>query len=211
LSIILNNLKTDVFENINLELKENEKIAIVGQNGVGKTTLLRAILGLGESDGDISILGEECKTFDDFKKIYPKLGYLFQDSDDSFIASSVIDEVAFNLYNQNEDEELAYKKALELLKEFGAAGLKEKLPIKLSGGQKRVVALCACLVHSPKILFLDEPTNHLDHDMVAVVEKKLKEYNGAMILIVHNIEFAKRVVDKFYKLETNGLKEVKHS
>ena len=208
MSIILNNLKTDVFENINLDLKENEKIAIIGQNGVGKTTLLRAILGLGESTGNISILGEYLKNLDDYKKIYPQIGYLFQDSDDSFIASSVIDEVAFNLYNQNNDEELAYKKAMELLDDFGVSELKEKLPIKLSGGQKRIVALCACLVHSPKILFLDEPTNHLDKDMVAIALKKLKEYNGAMILIAHNVEFAKKIVDKFYKLEFDGLKEI---
>jgi len=207
-SIILNELKTDIFSNINLELKENEKIAIIGQNGAGKTTLLRAILGLKNSEGSISILGESLNTKDDFKKIYPNIGYLFQDSDDSFIASSVIDEVAFNLYNQNDDYETAYKKALELLEKFGIAEFKNKLPIKLSGGQKRIVAICACLVHSPKILLLDEPTNHLDYDMSSIVEKKLKEYNGNIILIAHNIEFAKRVVDKFYKLESNGLVEI---
>jgi cobalt/nickel transport system ATP-binding protein len=207
-SIILNDLKTDIFSNINLNLGINEKIAIVGQNGAGKTTLLRTILGLVKSEGDINILGQELKSKDDFKKIYPSIGYLFQDSDDSFIASSVIDEVAFNLYNRDDNEELAYRKASELLEEFGVSELKDKLPIKLSGGQKRVVALCACLVHSPKILLLDEPTNHLDRDMVEVIEKKLKAYDGAMIIIAHNIEFAKRVVDKFYKLENDGLKEI---
>jgi len=207
-SIIINKLKTDVFSNVNLELKSNEKIAIVGQNGSGKTTLLRTILGLNKSEGEINLFGKNLKSKDDFKKIYSKIGYLFQDSDDSFIASSVIDEVAFNLYNQNDDYENSYKKAEQLLEEFGISDLKDKLPIKLSGGQKRIVAICACLMHDPDILFLDEPTNHLDQDMAFILEKKLKEYNGNIILIAHNIEFAKKIVDKFYKLESTGLTEI---
>jgi len=208
LAIILNNLKTDIFANVNLDLKINEKIAIIGQNGSGKTTLLRTILGLYKSKGDINIFGQNLKSKDDFKKIYSKIGYLFQDSDDSFITSSVIDEVAFNLYNLNDDYENAYKKAEQLLEEFGISDLKDKLPIKLSGGQKRVVAICASLIHNPDILLLDEPTNHLDKEMSQIVEKKLKEYHGNIILIAHNIEFAKKVVDKFYKLESNGLIEI---
>ena len=208
MSIILNKLKTEFFSDVNLELKSNEKIAIVGQNGSGKTTLLRTILGLNKSEGDINIFGKNLKSKDDFKKIYPKIGYLFQDSDDSFITSSVIDEVAFNLYNQNDDYENSYKKAELLLEEFGISDLKDKLPIKLSGGQKRVVAICASLIHEPDILLLDEPTNHLDKEMSAVLEKKLKEYKGNIILIAHNIEFAKKIVDKFYKLEANGLMEI---
>ena len=208
MAIILNNLKTDIFENVNLDLKTNEKIAIIGQNGSGKTTLLRTILGLYKSKGDINIFGQNLKSKDDFKKIYSKIGYLFQDSDDSFITSSVIDEVAFNLYNLNDDYENAYKKAEQLLEEFGISDLKDKLPIKLSGGQKRVVAICASLIHNPDILLLDEPTNHLDKEMSQIVEKKLKEYHGNIILIAHNIEFAKKVVDKFYKLESNGLIEI---
>ncbi len=209
MSIILNNLKTDVFENINLKLNNNEKIAIIGQNGVGKTTLLRAILGLEKSTGEISILEQKLKNLNDFKKIYPHVGYLFQDSDDSFITSNVLDEVAFNLYNKTGKYESSYEKALQLLNEFKISDLKDKLPIKLSGGQKRVVAICACLISNPKILLLDEPTNHLDKDMSNIVEKKLKEYNGSIILIAHNIEFAKKIVDKFYKLTKTGLKEVK--
>jgi len=207
-SIILNNVKTDVFSNVNLTLKDNEKIAIVGQNGSGKTTLLRTILGLNKSKGDITMFGKNLKSKNDFKKIYPKIGYLFQDSDDSFITSSVIDEVAFNLYNQNDDYEYAYKKAEQLLKDFNILHLKDKLPIKLSGGQKRVVAICACLIHDPDILFLDEPTNHLDKEMSVIVEKKLKEYKGNIILIAHNIEFAKKIVNKFYKLDSSGLMEI---
>jgi len=208
LSIILSNLKTEFFSNVNLELTKNEKIAILGENGAGKTTLLRTILGLIPYEGEIQILDKKISSKKDFKEVYSSVAYLFQDSDDSFIASSVIEEVAFNLYNKTQDLELSTKKALEILKEFGLAELKDKIPVKLSGGQKRIVAICALLIHSPKVLLLDEPTNHLDEKFTAKVEKKIKEFDGNVILVVHNIEFAKRVVDKFYRLTKIGLEEV---
>ena len=208
MSIILSNLKTEFFSNVNLELKKNEKIAILGENGAGKTTLLRTILGLIPYEGEIQILDKKISSKKDFKEVYSSVAYLFQDSDDSFIASSVIEEVAFNLYNKTQDLELSTKKALEILKEFGLAELKDKIPVKLSGGQKRIVAICALLIHSPKVLLLDEPTNHLDEKFTAKVEKKIKEFDGNVILVVHNIEFAKRVVDKFYRLTKIGLEEV---
>ena len=208
MSIILSNLKTEFFSNVNLELTKNEKIAILGENGAGKTTLLRTILGLIPYEGQIQILDKKISSKKDFKEVYSSVAYLFQDSDDSFIASSVIEEVAFNLYNKTQDLELSTKKALEILKEFGLDELKDKIPVKLSGGQKRIVAICALLIHSPKVLLLDEPTNHLDEKFTAKVEKKIKEFDGNVILVVHNIEFAKRVVDKFYRLTKIGLEEV---
>lgn len=208
MSIILSNLKTEFFSNVNLELTKNEKIAILGENGAGKTTLLRTILGLIPYEGEIQILDKKISSKKDFKEVYSSVAYLFQDSDDSFIASSVIEEVAFNLYNKTQDLELSTKKALEILKEFGLDELKDKIPVKLSGGQKRIVAICALLIHSPKVLLLDEPTNHLDEKFTAKVEKKIKEFDGNVILVVHNIEFAKRVVDKFYRLTKIGLEEV---
>lgn len=208
MSITLHNVQTEFFSNVNLKLEKNEKIAIIGENGVGKTTLLRTILGLVKSSGDIKILDNDLKRKKDFKKIYPHIGYLFQDSDDSFITSSVLEEIAFNLYNKSEDYEASYSKALELLNEFEIEHLKDKLPIKLSGGQKRIVAICACIVHQPEILLLDEPTNHLDARLANLVEEKIKNYEGSVVLIAHNIDFAKNIVDKFYELSEDGLKEV---
>ena len=208
MSIILNNLETEFFSGLNLNLKKNEKIAVIGENGVGKTTLLRTILGLIPYEGQITILDKKIKKEKDFKDLYPHMGYLFQESNDSFIASSVLDEVAFNLYNHTEDLEYSTKKALKLLDEFGMAGSKDRIPVKLSGGQKRVVAICAALIHEPKILLLDEPTNHLDEKFTRLLERKIKKYDGTIILVAHDIEFAKIVADKFYKLTSSGLTEI---
>jgi len=208
LSIILSNIETQFFSNLNLHLRKNEKIAIIGENGVGKTTLLRTILGLFSYSGEMEILNTKISSQKDFEKLYENIGYLFQDSDDSFIASSVLEEVAFNLYNKIEDLDIATQTALDLLEEFNILSLKDKVPIKLSGGQKRIVALCAILIHSPKILLLDEPTNHLDKKFTALIEKKLQDFDGNIILIAHDINFAKRIVSKVYELSNTGLKEV---
>ena len=205
MSIILNNIKTHCFKDINLELKDNEKIAILGENGIGKTTLLRTILGLVDFEGQIDILQKSMKEEKDFNSIYSELAYLFQDSDDSFLTSSVLEEIAFNFYNKTENYDLSIKKALELLEEFNILHLKEKIPIKLSGGQKRVVAFCACILSNPKILLLDEPLNHLDEKMKKRVEEKILLYKGSVVLIAHDFEFAKRVCTKIYKLEKDGL------
>lgn len=208
MSIILDNVKTDIFSNISLELKKGEKIAIIGENGVGKTTFLRTLLGLIPFEGKIEILSEELENKKDFRAIYSEIGYLFQDSDDSFIAPSVLEELAFSLYNKTGDFEDALQKAEELAKEFNIEHIKDKVPIKLSGGQKRVVAIASLLLHEPKILLLDEPSNHLDNKVAQVVQDKLKKFDGSIVLVAHNIEFAKGIVDKFYELKNNELKEV---
>lgn len=205
---MLDKIKTEFFENVSLELKTHKKIGLLGHNGVGKTTLLRSILGLHASSGDIKILGHELKELTDWKSIYPSIGYLFQDSDDSFIASSVIDEVAFNAYNKSNDYEVSRQKAIKMLKNFGIEDLAYKIPLKLSGGQKRIVAFCAALIHEPQILLLDEPSNHLDENMRDKMEQALRDFEGTVIMVAHDKEFAKKIVDKFYRLEKDGLKEI---
>ena len=208
MSIILDNVKTDIFSNITLELKEGEKIAIIGENGIGKTTFLRTLMGVIPFEGKIEILGEKLENKKDFRAVYSELGYLFQDSDDSFIAPSVLEELAFSLYNKTGDFEGALKKAEALAKEFNIEHIKDKVPIKLSGGQKRITAIAAVLLHEPKILLLDEPSNHLDSKVSQMVQEKLKKFEGSMVLVAHDIEFAKGIVDKFYELSNDELKEV---
>ena len=208
MSIILDNVKTDIFSNISLELKEGEKIAIIGENGIGKTTFLRTLMGLIPFEGRVEILGEKLESKKDFRAVYSELGYLFQDSDDSFIAPSVLEELAFSLYNKTGDFEGALLKAEALAKEFNIEHIKDKVPIKLSGGQKRITAIAAVLLHEPKLLLLDEPSNHLDSKVAQMVQNKLKEFQGSMVLVAHDIEFARGIVDKFYELKNDELKEV---
>ncbi len=206
--IILDNIKTDIFSNISLKLNEGEKIAIIGENGIGKTTFLRTLMGLVPFEGEMQILDTKLKEKKDFRAVYGELGYLFQDSDDSFIAPSVQEEIAFSQYNKTGDFEEAMNRAGKLLNAFKIEHIKDKVPIKLSGGQKRIVSIAAVMAHDPKILLLDEPSNHLDTNVSLLVLEKLKEFKGSIIMVAHDIEFAKNIVDKFYKLDSNGLKEI---
>lgn len=208
MSIILNNIKTEIFSNLSLDLKEGEKIAIIGENGIGKTTFLRTLMGLNSFEGSMKLFDKEVKNKKDFKDIYGDLGYLFQDSDDSFIAPSVHEEIAFSLYNKTGNFDDAMNKADDILDEFNIKHIKDKVPIKLSGGQKRIVAIAAVLLHEPRLLLLDEPSNHLDVKVAKMVQDRLKNYNGSMIMVAHDIDFAKSIVDKFYLLTKDGLKEI---
>jgi len=208
LSIILNKVKTEVFSNISLELKKGEKIAILGKNGIGKTTFLRTLMGLVPFEGDIKIFDTNLKDKKDFKTIYSDVGYLFQDSNDSFIAPSVHEEVAFSLYNKTSNFNESMAKAENILKEFKIEHIKDKVPLKLSGGQKKIVSIAAVLAHEPKLLLLDEPANNLDTSVSSMLQDRLNRFDGSMIIIVHNINFAKNIVDKFYELTSSGLNEV---
>lgn len=208
MDIILNKVSNEILNDISLEIAKNQKIAIVGENGVGKTTFLRTLVGLSPFSGEMMIFGKNMQEQKDFKELYKDIGYLFQDSDDSFIAPSVLEEVAFNLYNKTDDMQSALQEAQKLLQEFGIEELAQKVPVQLSGGQKRIVALCAVFIHSPKLLLLDEPNNHLDDKFSLKIKQKLKEYEGSIIMVVHNTEFAKGIVDRFYHLDKEGLKEI---
>ena len=208
MSIILNKVKTEVFSNISLELKKGEKIAILGKNGIGKTTFLRTLMGLVPFEGDIKIFDTNLKDKKDFKTIYSDVGYLFQDSNDSFIAPSVHEEVAFSLYNKTSNFNESMAKAENILKEFKIEHIKDKVPLKLSGGQKKIVSIAAVLAHEPKLLLLDEPANDLDTSVSSMLQDRLNRFDGSMIIIVHNINFAKNIVDKFYELTSSGLNEV---
>jgi ATPase subunit of ABC transporter with duplicated ATPase domains len=110
--------------------------------------------------------------------------------------------------NKIESKEISQSKATELLQEFGIEHLKSDIPMNLSGGQKRLVSICATLVDNPKILLLDEPSNHLDTNSIDLVQQKLREYDGAMVIVAHDIEFTKAIVDRFYEMSQDGIQEV---
>jgi cobalt/nickel transport system ATP-binding protein len=208
LSITINSLANRSCKNITFKLRNKEKIAIIGKNGVGKTTLLKSILGLVEYTGSINILDKDITSQSEHKDANEHIGFLFQDSDDSFIAPTVLEEIAFNLMNKIESKEISQSKATELLQEFGIEHLKSAIPMNLSGGQKRLVSICATLVDNPKILLLDEPSNHLDTNSIDLVQQKLREYDGAMVIVAHDIEFTKAIVDRFYEMSQDGIQEV---
>ncbi len=219
-----------VFEDIQFEIKGNEKIAVVGRNGCGKSTLLKVIMQEEELDSgvihknkDLSIGYLTQTTFEDdmitveeeFMKLFAPVFELkerleevslkmAEDYNDSLLEKySVLQEQfeAMNGYN--------YKQ--ELMTVFTKFGFKEedmKRPINtFSGGQRTRLAFVRLLMSKPDVLLLDEPTNHLDLNTIEWLEGYLKYYNKAIVLVSHDRMFMDHICEVIYEIEYGTMKK----
>lgn len=168
---------------INLRMERGEKIAIVGTNGIGKTTFLKSVLGLIPAVAGKAQLGD-----------YLSIGYFEQEIEPS--NNTCIEEIwqEFPSYSQYEVRSALAKCGLTT-KHI------ESLVKVLSGGEQAKVRLCKLINRETNILLLDEPTNHLDVDAKEELKRALNEYKGAILLVCHEPEFYEGLVDKVWNLE----------
>lgn len=219
-----------ILEDINFEIRDTEKIAIVGRNGCGKTTLLKLIAGeidltKRDSDEDMYIA----------KAGKPEIGYLkqmtFEDNTIS-LEKEVRKVFAHMVEMQKQLEELRkkmeenpdeknvknytdyqenftfiggyyYEKEYEtVIRKFGFTEEDKQKPLaEFSGGQRTKIAFMKLLLSKPDILLLDEPTNHLDIDTIEWLENYLKNYSKAVVLVSHDRMFLDKIVDVVYEIE----------
>lgn len=192
--------------NIDLNITHKEKIAIIGPNGCGKTTLLDVIAGLKQKkSGSLELFHNLMENEEDFKPIRNLIGYLFQNSDNQFLAPVVLDDVAFSLLSGGMSKEEALLKATMILEDLGIEHLKDKVVYSLSGGEKKLVALAGVLVTEPKLMLLDEPTNGLDHKVQLKLVEILRKIDKSIIIVSHHREFIDLIVDKIYEVSPEGL------
>ena len=167
---------------INLSMERGEKLVLFGANGIGKSTLLKSILGLNKALSGIVNLGD-----------YLELGYFEQEAKDDN-NRTCIEEIwtEFPSYTQYEVRSALAKCGL-MTKHI------ESQVRVLSGGEKAKVRLCKLMNRASNVLILDEPTNHLDVDAKEELKRALKEYKGSIVLICHEPDFyeglATRVLD----------------
>jgi cobalt/nickel transport system ATP-binding protein len=205
-SINLRGLNSPLFDNISLDISHKEKIAIVGSNGVGKSTLLDILAGLNESKYDsLEIFHTNIKNQKDYESVREHIGYLFQDSNEQFIAPTVLEDIAFSLRTRGVSEKEAIAKSIEILEKFELQNLQNNSIFELSGGEKKIVALLGILIAKPKLMLLDEPTNGLDNQTQEKLIDILKSTDTSMIIISHQNEFISKIVDKRYLLKTKKL------
>ncbi|EDM24050.1 energy-coupling factor ABC transporter ATP-binding protein [Caminibacter mediatlanticus] len=187
-----NNLALD---NINLEVKEKEKISLLGCNGSGKSTLLRVLALLYKFKGEYFFEGKK-KVKKSNKEFRKKVGILFQNPDAMIFNPTVFDEIAFSLkefgFLDIED------RVLEIAKKFKIEHLLKKSPLELSGGEKQKVMLAAILVYGPKLLLLDEPTSAMDPRTTGWFLDFMIDLDITTILATHDLsiayEFSNRAV-----------------
>ena len=180
----------EIFNNLNLNIKEGSFISIIGPNGSGKSTLMKLIVGLYKAEGEIKvdniIMAQET-----YKEIRSKIGIVFENPDNQFVAETVMDEIAFSAENMNYEKKEIRNRVREVGKLLDIESIMEKEPHSLSGGQKELVSLASALVTKPKILILDEALDMIDNNRRSDVLKVLTDLNKegmTIINITHNSE-----------------------
>lgn len=190
---------------IDLEFKNNEFVAILGQSGSGKTTMLNLIGGLDRySSGDLLIDGKSTKDFKDQDwDAYRNatIGFVFQ-SYNLISHLSVLDNVEMSLRLSGVGPKERKERATDVLKEVGLIEHINKRPNQLSGGQMQRVAIARALVNNPKILLADEPTGALDSktsvQIMQLIQKISKD--RLVIMVTHNAEIAEKFSDRIVRL-----------
>ena len=200
-----------VLSQVELELKPGEYVAIMGESGVGKSTLLNVIAGLDSFDsGRLLIDGVEVNTLDDEQSTLlrrKKLGFIFQ-AFHLLPHLTLLQNVALPLVLNK----LSLDRAKHMLECVGLVSRAHDFPRQLSGGEMQRVAIARALVHQPRLLLADEPTDNLDPETAADILKLLKEEihaSGASAIIVTHSPAAAASADRVLQLTRHGLTEIR--
>ncbi|MEE0966658.1 MAG: ABC-F family ATP-binding cassette domain-containing protein [Bacilli bacterium] len=175
-----------IVDNVSMTIEDRDKIAIVGVNGTGKSTLLKIIAGIEDYQGEI------------IRKKGLTISYLPQDT--SFIKDNTVIKEVYNYIDKNTPE----YEIKAILNKFGIENYEQKIN-ELSGGQLKRIALSIALLKPCDLLILDEPTNHLDSEMIEYLEKYLMKRNKALLMVTHDRYFLERVVNKIVEIDRSQL------
>ena len=188
-------------DNINLEIKKGEFVAIIGHTGCGKSTLIQHFNGLLKpEEGKIYINGELVND-SNIKEMRKKVGLVFQYPEYQLFETTVYKDIAFGIKSEKLSKDEEYERVKSALLKTGLTeDLLEKSIYDLSGGQKRRVAIAGIIVMDPEILVLDEPAAGLDpagRDEILGFAKKLRDESGITIILVsHSMEDVAKLADK---------------
>ena len=201
-----------VLSGINQEIKQGEKVVVIGPSGSGKSTFLRSLNMLDVAwKGDIIINGQKVndpKT--DINKVRQKMGMVFQQFH-LFPHMTVLGNITLApMKIKKMNKPAAEKLALSLLEKVGLLDKTNEYPGKLSGGQKQRVAIARALAMEPEVMLFDEPTSALDPEMVGEVlsvMKDLAKEGMTMIVVTHEMGFAKEVASRVLFMDAGAIVE----
>ena len=196
-------------DGLSLKIQSGQRVALLGANGSGKSTALRLLDALhfpasGELRAFGNVLDEDGFADDDFNFAFRrKVGFVFQNPDVQLFNPTVFDEVAFGPLQMGWDKERILQGVEEILARFSIAHLKERPPHRLSGGEKKRVALASVLILEPEVLLLDEPTAALDPESQGEVIRFLIESRATgrtIVTATHDLHIVEAIADHVYVL-----------
>ncbi|MFZ3580294.1 ectoine/hydroxyectoine ABC transporter ATP-binding protein EhuA [Virgibacillus sp. DJP39] len=213
----------EVLKGINLDIQPAEKIAVIGPSGSGKTTIIRMLMTLEQpTSGSIIVDGKNLwhmKKGEEFvpatekhlRQVRGDIGMVFQHFN-LFPHMTILENcMTAPIHVQKEDKKTAKKLSIEMLEKVGLGDKLDNFPNQLSGGQKQRVAMARALVMRPKIMLFDEVTSALDPELVGevleVIRDIAKEGEMAMVLVTHEMEFARDIADRILFLDDGVIAE----
>lgn len=204
--------ENNVLKGIDFEVNDGEVVAIIGSSGSGKTTLLRCIAFLEKADSGIYTFDDLTKditkiTNKEIKALRMKMGFVFQ-SFNLFANKTSVENTMEGLVTARKmPKEEAHKIGMEMLRRVGMEDRANYYPEQLSGGQQQRVAIARALALNPEVILFDEPTSALDPELtgeVLEVMVKLAKEGTTMVVVTHEMEFAKNVANRVLFME-NGV------
>lgn len=189
---------------VDMNLKDNQCSVIIGKNGSGKSTLLQTCVDIVEFKGEIIINHIHVNKDNDIE-IRKKVGLVFQNPDHQLFMSTIYDDLAFGLINQGLSKEEIKNKVDNIARVFHIEHLLQRSCHKLSGGQKRMVALASVLVMEPDIILMDEPTSFLDPGSRRQVINMIKSLPQTLVIASHDLDMALDIADEVILLNDGQL------
>jgi cobalt/nickel transport system ATP-binding protein len=192
---------------LSLQIEQGQRVAILGANGSGKSTLLRLLDGLYfAASGTVTFCGEELKEarFQDSEFAFAfrrRVGYVFQNSDVQLFCPSVFDEIAFGPLQLRWPKDLIRRSVGEILERMDLLHLKDRSPHRLSGGEKKRVALASVLILDPEVLLLDEPTASLDPKSQSQLIDFMVGWgdgNKTVVTTTHDLDIVEDIADRCF-------------
>lgn len=197
--------REETLRGVDFTVGEGEKVALLGLNGAGKSTIMLHTDGLlTAASGKVRVDGIEVnkKTL---KEVRRRVGMVFQNADDQLFSPTVYADVAFGPQMMGLSDDEVDRRVKSALSTIGASHLIDRRTTRLSGGERRMVAIATVLSMDPSILVLDEPTSYLDIRACETLTRLLIRLPHAMLLATHNLDLARRVCSRALLVESGKI------
>lgn len=183
-------------KDVSFYVREGEKLGIIGANGAGKSTMLKLLTGILIAENGRIIVNDILLNKKNLKEIRRKVGFVFQESDNQLFMNTVYNDIAFGLRSGKLDEENINLKIDKILEEIKIERLRNKQIYKLSGGEKKVVAIAGIIVMNPEIILMDEVTASLDPKSRRTVINLITDLKETIVIASHDLDMILDVCDR---------------
>jgi len=201
---------TKIISGLNLSIERSEFVALIGENGCGKTTLTKLLLGiLKKETGEIKLDGMDIEKYK-LHEVGNKIGYVFQNPSYQIFAPTILEELSFAMKYKGIDEEIIKLRAEDIIDKFSLCDVRDVTTYNLSQGEKRRLAIGCIMMNECEFVILDEPTVGLDAERKTILMEYLSEINkqGVGIIIVsHDIEIVSKYAHRIILMKDGRTNE----